>query len=283
MKRVMMWTMAGALLLAAGGAARAEDLKSEVLGNLQSEDPAIRDAAAKTVISDPSLGTNVISNIEAIAQQFIADDQRKETSKTAILLLGKLKSERSIPFLIEHLAFYVPYRPGRLESIRGACPCVAALIDIGEPAFPAVLARWLKDDNDGIQRCVRTIFQQLKNRMAAREFLAKSLKTLKSEKDRTKVKSYLETLRMEWWERVQCVKTGMTRAQVEKILEPRERRSDGAITGKQVAETYRLADNVEATAVYEDSRLVAPLQVERKTTILTIDGVTYTVPLKLAP
>jgi hypothetical protein len=88
---------------------------------------------------------------------------------------------------------------------------------------------------------------------------------------------------MEWWERVQCVKTGMTRAQVEKILEPRERRSDGAIIGKQVAETYRLADNVEATAVYEDSRLVAPLQVERKTTILTIDGVTYTVPLKLAP
>ncbi|MBI5685784.1 MAG: hypothetical protein HZC54_11980 [Verrucomicrobia bacterium] len=181
-------------MLAAGAAARAADLKSEVLGNLQSEDPAIRDAAAKAVISNPSLGTNVVSDIEAIAQQFIADDQRKGTAKTAILLLGKLKSKRSIPFLIEHMTFYVPYRPGRLESIRGACPCVAALIDIGEPAFPAVLARGLKDDDMGIERCLKIIFLHAKNKTAAREFLAESLEKLKTENARNKVKDLLDFL-----------------------------------------------------------------------------------------
>ncbi|MFA6564601.1 MAG: hypothetical protein WCV00_22035 [Verrucomicrobiia bacterium] len=191
-------------MLAAGAAARAGDLKSEVLGNLQSDDRAIREAAAKTVIGTPSLSTNVTSDIEAIAQQFIADDKRKGTAKTAILLLGKLKSERSIPFLVNNLKFLV-FRIS-IQTVQEAYPCAGALMDIGEPAFPAVFARWVKDDDDIVDGCVRTMFLKAKDKNWAREFLTKSMEKLKAEKDRNKVKALVDLLSKDSLARAPSVK-----------------------------------------------------------------------------
>jgi hypothetical protein len=170
-------------------------MKTQALADLESEDLQIRETAVRTILSNQVLSTNVISDVEEVARKLILDDTRKGAAKATVLLLGKLKSERSIPFLVEHLTFYVPYRePGRIQPIQYAFPCTAALTDIGEPAFPAVLARWLKDDEVFADRCVRSIFLHAKNKKVAHEFLAKRLQKMKAEKDRIKVGSLMESL-----------------------------------------------------------------------------------------
>jgi hypothetical protein len=80
--------------------------------------------------------------ITGAARECASQENRKGTAKTAIVLLGDLRSVRSVPLLVEYLSFGVFYKETkRVQTREDYFPAVRALIRIGNPSVEPVLKR----------------------------------------------------------------------------------------------------------------------------------------------
>jgi len=110
----------------------------QAISDLESDSPDVRRAATQRVLSARDVPHD---QIRAIAEKHIAGP-KKGTAKDAILLLGKLNSQSSIDWLLDHLTFDVFYKEmKRPQPPADRFPAVKALIDIGLPAIDPLLAR----------------------------------------------------------------------------------------------------------------------------------------------
>ena len=110
----------------------------QAISDLESDSPEIRYAATERILSTRNVSHD---EIRALAEKHLAGP-KKGTAKDAILLLGKLNSQSSIGWLLDHLTFEVFYKETkRPQPPADRFPAVKALIDIGLPAIDPLLAR----------------------------------------------------------------------------------------------------------------------------------------------
>lgn len=127
------------------GAGRVKESSINYLSGMTSENYVDREQAARAILQSRR---ETIRELEEIVRTFISDEGRKGTVKTAVVLLGKLRSVESVPLLAENLTLYVFYKDRKsTQSPEDAFPCVGALIEIGKPAIPEML-RNIQTSND---------------------------------------------------------------------------------------------------------------------------------------
>ena len=129
----------------------------DVFAKLRSTDPAIRDAATAEIMAARK---EMIRKCEEIVRDSIIDENRKGTATTSILLLGKLRSQESVPLLVEHLTFEVFYKDTkRPQTVEDRHPCVRALIEIGVPSVDLVVDKAKKSQDEKVIRCSSTVLR----------------------------------------------------------------------------------------------------------------------------
>lgn len=113
----------------------------------------------------------------ALINQF--DNQDDRDARDAVLLLGELRSTRSVPFLIDHLTslfIFVEHTP----SLNEAYPCAGALVMIGSPSLDPLLVRVAQTDNFETTGLAACVFVDVLGNRAAAEFVQERLDKLTS-------------------------------------------------------------------------------------------------------
>lgn len=132
---------------------RQEDI-IKYLDQLRSSDPEVRSKAVTAILKSKSQikdRRSLVNEIEIVAREFVGNEERAGTAKTAIVLLGDLEAVESIPFLIEHLTFETFYKQTkRPQSIDDLYPCSGALIKIGMPSIDPLMAKVEKSENEKV-------------------------------------------------------------------------------------------------------------------------------------
>lgn len=92
-------------------------------------------ALAGRQIAAASLKINPAHTTDPLAPEYFMPDGHDNTSAAeTIHLLGALRDEQAIPFLLDHIDFQ-DFSVSTEHSLQGHCPCLGALIKIGAPAF----------------------------------------------------------------------------------------------------------------------------------------------------
>jgi len=151
----------------------AKEPTMDVFARLRSEDPAIRDTAAAEIMA--ARGTT-IRKCEEIVRDSIRDENHKGTTKTSILLLGKLRSQESVPLLVEHLPYEVFYKDTKRPQIfEDRCPCVKALIEIGVPSVDRVVEKTKKSRDEKVTRCAAAVLRGVLGAGAGRAYVQEKM------------------------------------------------------------------------------------------------------------
>jgi hypothetical protein len=158
------------------------DLRSD-MDSLRSDDITTREAAARSILSrewaqaTPLQRRKIVTEIEKIVKEFVNNPDRKGTAKTSIVLLGKLRSEHSIPILLENLTLEVFYKEAkRPQTVEDRFPSVSALIEIGSAAVEPVLAKVEGSDNETVTLCAATILEKVMGKEKAVNYVNQRVK-----------------------------------------------------------------------------------------------------------
>jgi HEAT repeat protein len=112
--------------------------RTQTMKDLESDSPEARRSAIERIVSKRDVPEE---DIRALAEKHM-QGPKKGTAKDAILLLGRLRSTSSVPWLLDRLTFSVFYKETkRPQPPADRFPAVQALIDIGLPSIKPVLAR----------------------------------------------------------------------------------------------------------------------------------------------
>jgi hypothetical protein len=126
------------------------------ISHLRSNERRERESAARAILQLNPQAENrqkAINEVEKIAREFITVESGKGIAKTAITLLGDLRAEESIPFLVNNLTFEVFYlEANKPQTKEDRFPCVGSLIKIGQPSIePTVIRAEQTADDKTIQ------------------------------------------------------------------------------------------------------------------------------------
>lgn len=118
--------------------AKVDEASVDHVALLTSESKADRKEAAQAILEARQ---GVVRKLEKIVRKYIRDESKKGTAKTAIVLLGSLRSAESVGLLAKNLTFGVFYKSTkRPQPPEDFYPCVGALSEIGKPSVGAMLS-----------------------------------------------------------------------------------------------------------------------------------------------
>ena len=138
--------------------------------SLRSKDIITREQASREILKDRQ---SVIEELQTVVREYVQKDDRKGTAKTAIVLLGKLRSVESVPLLVENLALWVPWTvAGRPQTTEDSLPCVGALIEIGMPSVGPVVEMVQKAGDKTTTRCGAYVVKKILGTKLAMAYLA---------------------------------------------------------------------------------------------------------------
>jgi hypothetical protein len=171
----------------------AKEQTMDVFEKLQSEDTVTRDAATAEIMAARK---EMLQKCEAIVKQFISDENRKGTVKTSILLLGKLRLQESVPFLVEHMTFAVFYKETkRLQDVEDLYPCVEALIQIGVPSVVPVVDKTKKNkDDETVIICSSTVLREVLGADIAKSYLEREIARERGAKEKEGLSRLLKAI-----------------------------------------------------------------------------------------
>lgn len=155
----------GLLWIAISPAAMLGAQQMDWLNGLRSDNQAEREVAANSIIREHeqlsgSDQRQLVRRIEALVTEFVQTPGRAGSAKTAMLLLGKLKSAPSVPLLVENLTFEVFYKSSkRPQPPEDLYPAATALIMIGEPSVGPILERVRKTDDAAVTRASAAVLR----------------------------------------------------------------------------------------------------------------------------
>jgi len=125
---------------------------SDNIGHLRSNEKKERESAASAILQlsrQAEYRQRAISEVENIAREFIIIDSGKGIAKTAISLLGDLRAEESVPFLVNNLTFEVFYlEANKPQTKEDRYPCVGSLIKIGQPSIELTVVKAERTEDD---------------------------------------------------------------------------------------------------------------------------------------
>ena len=118
--------------------AKVDEASVDHVALLTSESKADRKEAAQAILEARQ---GVVRKLEKIVRKYIRDESKKGTAKTAIVLLGSLRSAESVGLLAKNLTLGVFYKSTkRPQPPEDFYPCVGALSEIGKPSVGAMLS-----------------------------------------------------------------------------------------------------------------------------------------------
>ena len=116
------------------------------LDGLESQLVSDRETAVKELLQ---LRNKAIARCEDIIRSYVAENDRKGTVASAVSLLGDLRSESSVPLLVENITFEVFYKDTkRPQAFEDRYPCVQALGKIGFFSIEPVLKKTTGQNDD---------------------------------------------------------------------------------------------------------------------------------------
>lgn len=125
---------------------------SDNISHLRSKEKRERESAAEAILQLNLQAENrqrAINEVEKIAREFITAESGKGIAKTAISLLGDLRAEESVPFLVNNLTFDVFYlEANKPQTKADRYPCVGSLIKIGQPSIEPTVVRAEQIEDD---------------------------------------------------------------------------------------------------------------------------------------
>jgi hypothetical protein len=112
----------------------------------------------------------VLANRKAIAERVLrvaekTVENEPEKAKTAVILLGKLRYSKAVPFLVKHLQMLSP--PAVMKGtepflkIQRDYPCVRALIEIGTPSLDPLLKKLSQSNDDRTLNLTAAVYKEL--------------------------------------------------------------------------------------------------------------------------
>ena len=159
------------------GGRRNEKLSEEHLAQLISKNYLEREKASQTVLESRR---SVITELERIVKKFTVDDTRAGTAKTAIVLLGKLRSSESVPLLSEKLDFEAFYKSTkRPQPPEDLYPCVGALSVIGKPSIPAMIKNIESHRDEKVRKLSAIVILNVEGHDLARVVVSKAMEKQK--------------------------------------------------------------------------------------------------------
>ena len=193
MKRIAkLVSLLGMCFVAFLGAAREVGELGKYLAELASDNMTVRESAAQGILLSRQ---REIASIERIVREFVRDGTRKGTAKTAILLLGNLRSDQSVPLLVENLSFEVFYKDTkRPQPPEDLYPCVGALIRIGMPSVAPVLSRAESSDDQKISRCAGCVVQGVLGRKLAVAHVRERMEGLSDTAEHKRLEALLQNM-----------------------------------------------------------------------------------------
>jgi hypothetical protein len=121
----------------------------KMIAKLRSDDKKDRDEIGQLILQDRQ---RLVTELQQIVREFIADKKKQEIATAAIILLGKLRAVEAIPILVEHLILPpVALRPTVTAppSPLKAHPSAGALIEIGSPSLRPLLKKVEVSSDEG--------------------------------------------------------------------------------------------------------------------------------------
>lgn len=154
------------------GSAKVDEPSVDHLARLTSESKADRKEAAQAILEARE---EVVRKLETIVRKFVRDESRKGTAKTAIVLLGKLRSAGSVGLLAENLTFGVFYKSTkRPQPPEDFYPCVGALSEIGKPSVGAMLRNLETSQDEKVRKLSARVIRNVEGPALARIVLEKA-------------------------------------------------------------------------------------------------------------
>ena len=145
---------------------------------LLSEDrAAIREAERELLAARGEL----VDELIAIVRTCVNDPAKEESAKAAMRILGEMRAVEAAEVLASYVAFpqVVPYDPGGLAPERGGLrhfwPAAEALLKIGDPAIPRVVAKVPTTDDITEQRTCLAVLVKLTDGAAVRGMLTQAI------------------------------------------------------------------------------------------------------------
>ena len=110
-----------------------------------------------------------IESLEGISRSGIKEwtenvqniDTNKKIANAAVYLLGALRSEEAIPFLINNMSYDGCSPIEHLKPLYISYPCAAALIEIGMPSLEPVLKNAGSVDDEGVSYLSAVIVKKI--------------------------------------------------------------------------------------------------------------------------
>ena len=171
------------------------DDMNNTLKKLQSDSPSERESATQAVLHLSAEDVKPILNeLVPLAEKLLANEDKKGSAKTVILLIGKLKINDAIPFLVEHISFQAFYKNvKRLQPPEDRFPCVQALVDIGKGSLEPVVTMSKGTDDKVRLKCAAIVIAKILEAKDADTFVDGHLKGIGgAEKERLlQLKEYI--------------------------------------------------------------------------------------------
>ncbi len=126
---------------------------------LSSEDATVREEAVQVVVSKHR---QFAATMQELATLFLDDPEKVGMAATAIRLLGEIRSDTSVPLLVNHLTFRVFYKETkRTQGPDDLYPCVGALIAIGLPSLDPLLKKVAATDDELFLRNAAVVIERM--------------------------------------------------------------------------------------------------------------------------
>ena len=187
-----------AICLAAslGVAGQGQDA-AESTGALSSPDRYVREACARGILRRRE---QEIASVEGVLKDALRDETRKGTARTAIVLLGNLRADRSVPLLVENLDLEVYYlEANRPQPPEDLYPCMGALIQIGMPSLAPVVARATSSDDKMVCRCAAWVVKGVLGKDLAMAYVRERLAQTADAAQKTRLEALLRNVEASRW------------------------------------------------------------------------------------
>jgi len=172
-RKTICGVMAIVCLTGVVGCGKTEKPSGDHLVQMRSDNQAERETASQAILEKR---TRTIGDLEKIVREFVGDETRKGTAKTAIVLLGKLRATEAVPLLADNINVYVFYKSTkRTQSPEDAFPCVGALTGIGKPSIPAMINNLATSEVEKVRELSARVIRNVEGTEIGRIVLEKAI------------------------------------------------------------------------------------------------------------
>jgi hypothetical protein len=103
----------------------------------------------------------ILGGLEIIAMEGAAGRLPETSTEEAMLLLGEMRSKKSVPILVENLKFTKPFRARSRVRLFPDTPQIPALIEIGLPSLDPLVKKVASTDDDLIRQRAAIVIDQI--------------------------------------------------------------------------------------------------------------------------